>query len=106
MVSGGNAFAPKPQDGLIFIFEPLRTLAAEIIDQSENLTVPALRSSIYAIALLLLFSSFMLSLASRAARRPNRPANICRVRVEHGCRRIEKCRFYTVRSTTDSDRRT
>ena len=72
MVSGGNAFAPKPQDGLIFVFEPLRTAAAEIIDQGENLSVPALRSSIYAIALLLLFSSFMLSLASRLARRPLR----------------------------------
>ena len=72
MVSGGNAFTPKPQDGLIFIFEPLRTLASEIIDQGENLSVPALRSSIYAIALLLLFSSFMLSLASRLARRPLR----------------------------------
>ena len=72
MVSGGNAFSPKPQDGLIFIYEPLRTLASEIIDQAENLSVPALRSSIYAIALLLLFSGFMLSLASRAARRPLR----------------------------------
>jgi phosphate transport system permease protein len=72
MVSGGNAFAPKPQDGLIFIFEPLRTAAAEIIDQSDNLSVPALRSSIYAIALLLLFSSFMLSIGSRLARRPLR----------------------------------
>jgi phosphate transport system permease protein len=72
MVSGGNAFAPKPQDGLIFIFEPLRTLASEIIDQAENLTAPAVRSSIYAIALLLMFSGFMLSVASRLARRPLR----------------------------------
>ena len=40
MVSGGNAFTPKPQDGLIFIFEPLRTLASEIIDQAENLSAP------------------------------------------------------------------
>jgi phosphate ABC transporter permease protein PstC len=72
MVSGGNAFTPKPQDGVIFIFEPLRTLASEIIDQAENLSAPAVRSSIYAIALLLLFSSFMLSIASRLARRPLR----------------------------------
>jgi phosphate transport system permease protein len=72
MVSGGNAFAPKPQDGLIFIFEPLRTLASEIIDQAENLSAPAVRSSIYAIALLLMFSGFMLSIASRLARRPLR----------------------------------
>jgi phosphate ABC transporter permease protein PstC len=72
MVSGGNAFTPKPQDGLIFIFEPLRTLASEIIDQAENLSAPAVRSSIYAIALLLLFSSFVLSIASRLVRRPLR----------------------------------
>jgi phosphate transport system permease protein len=72
MVSGGNAFAPKPQDGLIFIFEPLRTLASEIIDQAENLSAPVIRSSIYAIALLLMFSGFMLSIASRLARRPLR----------------------------------
>jgi len=72
MVSGGNAFAPKPQDGLIFIFEPLRTLASEIVDQADNLSAPAVRASIYAIALLLLFSGFMLSIASRLARRPLR----------------------------------
>lgn len=72
MVSGGNAFTPKPQDGLIFIFEPLRTLASEIIDQAENLTIPPVRSSIYAIALLLMFSGFMLSIASRLVRRPLR----------------------------------
>ena len=72
MVSGGNAFTPKPQDGLIFLFEPLRTLASEIIDQSENISEPALRSSIYAFALLLMFSGFMLSITSRLVRRPLR----------------------------------
>ena len=72
MVSGGNAFSPKPQDGIIFFFEPLRTLASEIIGQSENLSVPAVRSSIYAIALLLMFSAFALSIASRLVRRPLR----------------------------------
>jgi phosphate transport system permease protein len=72
MVSGGNAFAPKPQDGLIFFFEPLRTLASEIIDQGENLTIPAVRATVYAFALLLLFSGFTLSIASRLIRRPLR----------------------------------
>ena len=28
MVSGSRAFAPKPIDGLVFLFEPLRTLAS------------------------------------------------------------------------------
>jgi phosphate transport system permease protein len=72
MVSGGKAFTPKPWDGLIFIYEPLRTLASEIIDQADNLTEPALRSSIYAFALLLMFSGFMLSIGSRLIRRPLR----------------------------------
>jgi ABC-type phosphate transport system permease subunit len=72
MVSGGNAFSPKPQDGLIFFFEPLRTLASEIISQGENLSVPTVRSTVYAIALLLMFSAFALSIASRLARRPLR----------------------------------
>jgi phosphate ABC transporter permease protein PstC len=76
MVSGGNAFTPKPQDGLIFLFEPLRTLASEIIDQSENISEPALRSSIYAFALLLMFSGFMLSITSRLVRRPLRKYEI------------------------------
>jgi len=72
MVSGGKAFTPKPWDGLIFIYEPLRSLASTIIDQGENLTEPAIRSSIYAFALLLMFSGFMLSVASRLIRRPLR----------------------------------
>jgi len=72
MVSGGKAFSPNPADGLIFIYEPLRTLASEIIDQAENLSEPALRSSIYAFALLLMFSGFVLSIASRLIRRPLR----------------------------------
>jgi phosphate transport system permease protein len=72
MVSGGKAFTPKPWDGLIFIYEPLRTLASDIIDQADNLTEPALRSSIYAFALLLMFSGFMLSIGSRLIRLPLR----------------------------------
>ena len=72
MVSGGNAFTPKFQDGVIVLFEPLRTLAAEIVDQVDGLSAPALRSSVYAFALLLLFSGFMLSIASHLVRRPLR----------------------------------
>jgi phosphate transport system permease protein len=72
MVSGGKGFSPNPADGLIFIFEPLRSLASTIIDQGDNLTVPTIRASIYALALLLLFSGFLLSVASRLIRRPLR----------------------------------
>ncbi|MGA2469374.1 MAG: ABC transporter permease subunit [Solirubrobacteraceae bacterium] len=72
MVSGGRAFTPKFQDGLIVLFEPLKPLAAEIVQQAENLSAPALRSSMYACALLLLFSSFVLSLAAYIVRIPMR----------------------------------
>ena len=40
----------------IFLFEPLRTLASAIIDYHEGIGAPALRSTLYAFALLLLFS--------------------------------------------------
>ena len=72
MVSGGKAFSPNPADGLIFIFEPLRSLASTIIDQSDNVTFPTIRASIYAFALMLMFSGFLLSVASRLIRRPLR----------------------------------
>ncbi|HEY1776311.1 MAG TPA: ABC transporter permease subunit [Solirubrobacteraceae bacterium] len=72
MVSGGKSFSPNPADGLIFIFEPLRSLASTIIDQADNLSAPALRSSIYALGLLMMFSGFVLSVASRLIRRPLR----------------------------------
>jgi ABC-type phosphate transport system permease subunit len=72
MVSGGKAFAPNFADGPIVLFEPLRTVAAEIVEQVDGLSAPALRSSIYAFALLLLFSGFMLSLASHLVRLPLR----------------------------------
>jgi len=45
---GRQGVQPQPRRRLIFIFEPLRTLASEIIDQAEGLSEPALRSSIYA----------------------------------------------------------
>ena len=56
MVSGSRAFAPKPIDGLVFFFEPLRTLASAIVDYHEGIGAPALGSTLYAFALLLLFS--------------------------------------------------
>jgi ABC-type phosphate transport system permease subunit len=72
MVSGGKAFAPNPLDGKIFFFEPVETLASEVVRQAENLSAPAVHSTLYAIAALLLFSSFVLSLASYLIRLPMR----------------------------------
>jgi phosphate transport system permease protein len=72
MVSGGRSFAPRPSDGLIFVFEPLRTLASAIIDFHEGLSAPALGSTLYAWAFLLLFSAFMLSVAGYLIKLPLR----------------------------------
>jgi phosphate transport system permease protein len=72
MVSGSTGFAPKPVDGLIFFYEPLRTLASAIVDNAEALSAPAIRSSLYSLALLLLFSAFVLSIAAYLVRLPMR----------------------------------
>ncbi len=72
MVSGSRAFAPKPIDGLVFLFEPLRTLASSIVDYHEGIGAPALGSTLYAFALLLLFSAFVLSAAGYLIKLPLR----------------------------------
>ncbi len=72
MVSGSDAFSPKPWDGVPFLFEPLLTLAASIFRNAEGLSAPAVRSSVDAFALLLLFSAFVLSLGSYLVKLPLR----------------------------------
>jgi phosphate transport system permease protein len=73
MVSGSVFFAPRPTDGLPFLFEPLRTLASSIVDFREGLGgAPALNSTLYACALLLLFSAFVLSVAGYLIKLPLR----------------------------------
>jgi phosphate ABC transporter permease protein PstC len=70
MVSGSRGFSPNPLDGVTFLFEPLRPLAATIVENVESLNAPAVRSSVYAFALLLLFSSLVLSLGGYLAKQP------------------------------------
>src|SRR5919202_142625 len=70
MVSGSVGFAPNPFDGPLFLLEPLRPLASTIVEDAESLQAPAVRSSVYAFALLLLFSSLMLSVAGFLAKQP------------------------------------
>ncbi len=72
MVSGSVFFSPKPIDGTIFLFEPVRTLAATIIDYSDGVGAPALRSTLYAFALLLLFAAFTLSIGGYLVKLPLR----------------------------------
>ena len=69
MVSGSKGFSPQPWDGLIFLFEPLRPLAATIAEQSEGINAPALKASVYAMALVLLVSSLMLSVGGSIIKR-------------------------------------
>lgn len=68
MVSGSFAFSPNPLDGLTFFFEPVRPLAATIVDNTEALSVKPLGQTIYAFAAVLLVSSALLSLTAWAAK--------------------------------------
>ena len=70
MVSGGRAFSANPLDGVTFLFEPVRPLAAEILQESEGLTIGPLSHTLYAIGAVLLVSATMLSLAGWAAKQP------------------------------------
>jgi phosphate transport system permease protein len=72
MVSGSTGFAPNPIDGLTFIFEPTRPLAATIVDNAEGLSVEPFGQTLYAFAAVLLVSSMFLSLGGWAAKRPLR----------------------------------
>jgi hypothetical protein len=63
MVSGSAGFAPNPLDGLTFVFEPTRPLAATIVDNAEGLSVQPFGQTIYAFAAVLLVSSAFLSFA-------------------------------------------
>ncbi|HEY2631776.1 MAG TPA: ABC transporter permease subunit [Solirubrobacteraceae bacterium] len=68
MVSGSRGFAPNPLDGLTFFYEPVRPLAATIIDYIDSLSVTPLGETIYAMTAVLLVSCGLLSLAGWAAK--------------------------------------
>ena len=70
MVGGSTAFAPNPADGLIFFVEPSRGLAATILHNTDELTSPPMKHTLFAIAAVLLVSSAALSLAGWAAKQP------------------------------------
>ncbi len=70
MVAGGRGFAANPLDGITFLFEPVRPLAATIVQEQEGLSIAPLAHTIYAIAAVLLVSAAMLSFAGWAAKQP------------------------------------
>jgi ABC-type phosphate transport system permease subunit len=72
MVSGSRGFSPNPVDGLTYLFEPIRPLAASMVENVDAMNAPAVKSSIYAFALLLLLSSLALSIGGYVAKLPMR----------------------------------
>ncbi len=70
MVSGSVGFSPNPLDGITFFLEPVRPLAATIVDNAEGLSVKPFGQMIYAFAALLLLSSLVLSIGGWAAKQP------------------------------------
>lgn len=78
MVSGGVSFVPNPADGSIFWFEPFESLASTIVRDAESINAPAVHSTLYAFAALLLFSSFLLSLAAYLVKLPLRRYQVSR----------------------------
>ena len=70
MVSGSVAFAPNPVDGLIFLFEPSRGLAPTILHNTDELSSPPMKHTLFAFAAVLLVSALGLSLAGWAAKQP------------------------------------
>ena len=72
MVAGSSAFLPNPADGLTFFLEPVRPLAAVIVDNAEGLSVVPFGQTIYAFAFILLISSMVLSIGGWFAKRSMR----------------------------------
>jgi len=70
MVSGTIAFAPNPVDGLIFFFEPSRGLAPTILHNTDELSSPPMKHTLFAFAAVLLVSALAFSLSGWAAKQP------------------------------------
>jgi len=72
MVSGSKGFAPNPFDGLTFLLEPTRPLAATIVEYQESSNLEPVANTLYAFAAILLISSMALSLGGYMAKQPMR----------------------------------
>ncbi len=70
MVAGSRGFSPNPLDGVTFLFEPVRPLAASIIHLKDDLSIVPVEQTVYAMAAVLLVSCALLSLAGWAAKQP------------------------------------
>jgi phosphate transport system permease protein len=70
MVAGSRGFPANPLDGFTFLFEPVRPLAATIVQVSHALSIPAAAHTAYAMAAVLLVSAALLSFAGWAVKQP------------------------------------
>jgi phosphate transport system permease protein len=68
MVSGSRGFLANPLDGITFLYEPVRPLAATIAQESGGLTIGPMAHTLYAFAAVLLVSAALLSFAGWAAK--------------------------------------
>ncbi len=70
MVAGSRGFDANPLDGLTFLFEPVRPLAATIFQEAGGLTIGPTSHTLYAMGAVLLVSATLLSFAGWAAKQP------------------------------------
>jgi phosphate transport system permease protein len=70
MVAGSRAYPVNPLDGVTFLFEPVRPLAATLIAYIDGISVVPLEQTLYAMAAVLLVSCAFLSLAAWAVKQP------------------------------------
>ncbi|MEW6697479.1 MAG: phosphate ABC transporter permease subunit PstC [Bacillota bacterium] len=62
MVSGGVAHLPSPEHGLVFFLEPVRTLAATLLLNSEVIGLATCEAALFACASIILATSILFSL--------------------------------------------
>ncbi len=70
MVSGSRGFAANPLDGITFLFEPVRPLAATLFQEADGLAGGPTSHTLYAMGAVLLVSAVLLSFAGWAAKQP------------------------------------
>ena len=65
MAGGSFSFTPNPLDGVWMLFEPVRPLAATIVDYSEGFDGEILRADLFAIGVVLFITTAALTVAGK-----------------------------------------
>jgi len=66
MVCGGISNVPQLAHGGVFFLTPVLTLSSAIVNKSEAMSIPAVESALFACAAVLLLTSVILSLSTKA----------------------------------------